>query len=987
MNTQSNSIAVGMNAVSTSTSLKLPSTFKVSVTGQSHKCVGSLSGSYTLTTICVGGVVREAWKFDGNFINSEDYIISDIYIAIANIRNNDKTILLCGSLSHWNKDKKIDRGYLKTTLGDISYDTATYTPGTKILGMFTNRNSTEDTAYRGVIGEKGYNAASNTYEIRFDDGDCRTTFRAEDVRDAAWFTQTKSATILNKFIQNDPHSFSWEYYNGSKWILTPNITSTCVITEDTPPTGVTLLDEQYFSQIACTAHSNTSVRRPRIPSVYDKFKLVKDNIVKGNIVEAHTTHPTPKGMTIELKVHQQRMLYEMIQKEETSFRFGNKLNMFVLSDKVGSGKSLDVLALICQHPTLDTNSLYNIHTMNYKLPNSYNSRFTSLQLTPSVVFKTNLIVIPHNIFNQWHEYITTLTNLTVYSIHIRKKIKTLSLQHLIDGKYNIVLIKSTMYNDLMRHIYTTYPFNGKLIDTQLDAMTDVRRLHHLTTKIKNTLDNLVINPSRGHVNEQNYTTLITDFKKLQILSANTDIEPFVRDILHLNANELTYTMRKIFQYSGPIFERVIFDEANSIKIPSCKPAFGKVNWFVTSSVEDLLYPYGKNEVVNPGASYSNRRSVVTVNGITGTGFVKDTFVRNSTRYLYESIQNTYLKNNNTFIENSFALPETINHTIKCWTPPELLVLNGIASPAVIQALNAGDSESAIRMTNCNVSNELDIVEITLSSLHTSLEKYTKLLREKNTIKHDAQTTLDNELTAASAPNNEIVQTCQKQLKNVEVSIKNFTDKQKKLQFKIEALKERVSNVQEKTCPICLCEVTNPCVTDCCQNIYCMGCYIRALESTRQKCPHCRAPNRKISNVTLISNNVVKQPKLLPEKSEELLRIIASKPGGRFLIFSEYDNTFTNILCLLEKHHINYNKLTGSSGRVTNIIKDFKDNRTNVLLLNAKNYGSGLNLQMTTDIIMYHKMSTDLEKQVIGRGQRPGRTEALHVHYLCYENEC
>jgi hypothetical protein len=898
MNTQSNSIAVGMNAVSTSTSLKLPSTFKVSVTGQSHKCVGSLSGSYTLTTICVGGVVREAWKFDGNFINLEDYIISDIYIAIANIRNNDKTILLCGSLSHWNKDKKIDRGYLKTTLGDISYDTATYTPGTKILGMFTNRNSTEDTAYRGVIGEKGYNAASNTYEIRFDDGDCRTTFRAEDVRDAAWFTQTKSATILNKFIQNDPHSFSWEYYNGSKWILTPNITSTCVITEDTPPTGVTLLDEQYFSQIACTAHSNTSVRRPRIPSVYDKFKLVKDNIVKGNIVEAHTTHPTPKGMTIELKVHQQRMLYEMIQKEETSFRFGNKLNMFVLSDKVGSGKSLDVLALICQHPTLDTNSLYNIHTMNYKLPNSYNSRFTSLQLTPSVVFKTNLIVIPHNIFNQWREYITTFTNLTVYSIHIRKKIKTLSLQHLIDGKYNIVLIKSTMYNDLMRHIYTTYPFNGKLIDTQLDAMTDVRRLHHLTTKIKNTLDNLVINPSRGHVNEQNYTTLITDFKKLQILSANTDIEPFVRDILHLNANELTYTMRKIFQYSGPIFERVIFDEANSIKIPSCKPAFGKVNWFVTSSVEDLLYPYGKNEVVNPGASYSNRRSVVTVNGITGTGFVKDTFVRNSTRYLYESIQNTYLKNNNTFIENSFALPETINHTIKCWTPPELLVLNGIASPAVIQALNAGDSESAIRMTNCNVSNELDIVEITLSSLHTSLEKYTKLLREKNTIKHDAQTTLDNELTAASAPNNEIVQTCQKQLKNVEVSIKNFTDKQKKLQFKIEALKERVSNVQEKTCPICLCEVTNPCVTDCCQNIYCMGCYIRALESTRKKCPHCRAPNRKISNVTLISNTVVKQPKLLPEKSEELLRIIASKPGGRFLIFSEYDNTFTNILCLL-----------------------------------------------------------------------------------------
>jgi hypothetical protein len=56
------------------------------------------------------------------------------------------------------------------------------------------------------------------------------------------------------------------------------------------------------------------------------------------------------------------------------------------------------------------------------------------------------------------------------------------------------------------------------------------------------------------------------------------------------------------------------------------------------------------------------------------------------------------------------------------------------------------------------------------------------------------------------------------------------------------------------------------------------------------------------------------------------------------------------------------------------------------LLNAKNYGSGLNLQMTTDIIIYHKMSKDLENQVIGRGQRLGRTDALNVHYLYYENE-
>ena len=32
------------------------------------------------------------------------------------------------------------------------------------------------------------------------------------------------------------------------------------------------------------------------------------------------------------------------------------------------------------------------------------------------------------------------------------------------------------------------------------------------------------------------------------------------------------------------------------------------------------------------------------------------------------------------------------------------------------------------------------------------------------------------------------------------------------------------------------------------------------------------------------------------------------------------------------------------------------------------------------------MSKDLEKQVIGRAQRLGRTEPLYINYLCYENE-
>ena len=57
------------------------------------------------------------------------------------------------------------------------------------------------------------------------------------------------------------------------------------------------------------------------------------------------------------------------------------------------------------------------------------------------------------------------------------------------------------------------------------------------------------------------------------------------------------------------------------------------------------------------------------------------------------------------------------------------------------------------------------------------------------------------------------------------------------------------------------------------------------------------------------------------------------------------------------------------------------------MLNAKYYGSGLNLQMTTDLIMYHKMDKNTKIQIIGRAQQVGRNSQLIIHKLlfCLEN--
>tara|TARA_B110000977_G_C10908085_1_gene428079 strand:+ start:82 stop:558 length:477 start_codon:yes stop_codon:yes gene_type:complete len=154
---------------------------------------------------------------------------------------------------------------------------------------------------------------------------------------------------------------------------------------------------------------------------------------------------------------------------------------------------------------------------------------------------------------------------------------------------------------------------------------------------------------------------------------------------------------------------------------------------------------------------------------------------------------------------------------------------------------------------------------------------------------------------------------------------------------------------------------------------------------------CRA-KIDLKDVNLIINDTVAEPSVdekenkLLSKTENLLKLIKEKPGKRVMIFSEYDASLNLIRTELDKLNINHSGIKGASSTIQNIITKFKEREFNVLLLNAKYFGAGLNLQFTDEIIIYHRMSKDLETQVIGRAQRLGRTESLKINYLCYDNE-
>ena len=94
---------------------------------------------------------------------------------------------------------------------------------------------------------------------------------------------------------------------------------------------------------------------------------------------------------------------------------------------------------------------------------------------------------------------------------------------------------------------------------------------------------------------------------------------------------------------------------------------------------------------------------------------------------------------------------------------------------------------------------------------------------------------------------------------------------------------------------------------------------------------------------------------------------------------------------MENESISYRRVIGTTATINKIVNNYKlpnshSESIKILLLNAEYCASGINLENTSDIVIYHSMTPAKTKQIIGRGQRPGRTSQLNVWKLCYENE-
>lgn len=412
------------------------------------------------------------------------------------------------------------------------------------------------------------------------------------------------------------------------------------------------------------------------------------------------------------------------------------------------------------------------------------------------------------------------------------------------------------------------------------------------------------------------------------------------------------------------FQRIFFDEVDSLNLTGSQ-IYANFTWFVTASYGNLLYPRGYNKYDNILGEYKTLSA-----GLKTSSWIKSIFVDITQHLPHNFMRMLVIKNNKHYVDQSFELPPCKNSFIKCKTPHSIKLLSGLVDKNIIACLNAGDKEGALNLiSSTHKSNQDGIVQALVS----------KYNRQISNLKLKSQIALDYQYTNQRERNGD------------------YQEKINCLQNKIDQIESRIRN--DVMCPICLQDFDNQSVTQCCKNSYCFTCINQWLKRN-QSCPCCKEKLHS-SELYIIDNNL--ENTIISDYDQdhskisinndndklhnlELLLRDSKNCNKKILIFSCYDGSFRDIIPTLHKLDFNWSFLKGNSTQISSYVRRYKTGNLDILLINAKNYGSGLNLENTTDLIMFHKFDTQAQQQIVGRAYRPGRTQPLNVHYLLYDNE-
>jgi GTPase SAR1 family protein len=580
----------------------------------------------------------------------------------------------------------------------------------------------------------------------------------------------------------------------------------------------------------------------------------------------------------------------------------------VIGDKVGSGKSFVLLALISS----DTEPINKPFCSSHAIDNVQITRY--LDYSGILDAKTNVLVVPHNLCVQWSECLRMHCSPDVTYLTVSRYVHYTSLADSNIQDYDLIVVTSTFYN-------------------------------------------------------------------------------FVADLLNLRRIRV---------------RRVIYDEADSMKIQRCRMIPNKFAWFVTASYTNLI---------SSSVSFYSVR-------VGSTGYIKDLFSEMNYSMSVKAKSCLVVRNKDAFVDASFRLPDITVNIVECKTPYVIDILHGNIDAALLERLNANDVQGALQCVDPNnIQSERNIVDTLVQSYSTQhdmlLARISRLHERRNrrnarthaspTRSHssdDNATSTNNTAEEDESAYNAIDR--KEDGASFEEKISRLSAEKDKLACRIHSIRERITGCN--ACGICYDDLDNKTVVTCCSHAYCFKCINMWLSSRQKFCPMCKA-HLDLSKLLVVNeqsapdeenhkNEVRRAVNSTAEHSVPTLtspsmsklsnfeRIVQKLESERrkVLVFSNYDTTLEKIHEVLDRMRIVHSTLKGAVGRIRSVVDKYKNGDLNVLLVNASAYGSGLNLQNTTDVLIFHKFNDEIEHQVIGRAQRFGRTESLNVWYLLHANE-
>ena len=450
----------------------------------------------------------------------------------------------------------------------------------------------------------------------------------------------------------------------------------------------------------------------------------------------------------------------------------------------------------------------------------------------------------------------------------------------------------------------------------------------------------------------------------------------------LISNTLVGKMLELIEHKI-YFSRIYVDEADSIYIPSTQ-RFPDVSflWLISATWQNLLFeneriwlPHTHVQRVTQRPDFTQLDPVYqaymlqSVNA--GRGFVAR-YTSRSGLYFREflRIQHPFrtqlvLRCRDEFIQNSISLPPLFTRTIECEPSMAQRIVSSSVPHTIQNLLNAGDVQSALSALGVPADSPMNLIQAVTENRTNELHRLERLYIFKQ----------GEEYSTPQAK---------------EQALANLQSKISSLKEQITSIKKRIENYKKEICAICYDEPTKPLLTPCCSAIFCAVCILECL-SRKNGCPLCRTEMpasqlHEVSEGTQAPIQTRALPAKKPKKLEALVELLRKNPRDKFLVFSRYENPFRMMQETLETDNITVQSVKGNKDVISSLLERFDAGSVRVLLLNSNHAGAGLNITSATYVVLWHAMTPEEEKQILGRAYRMGRTTPLHFVKLVHPNE-